>query len=63
MEVANELGVPLADEKTEGPSTILTFLGTVMDTNLGIARLPVDKLVDLLSLILSFFTEEKSNLA
>lgn len=27
-----ELGVPLAEEKTEGPSTQLTFMGIQLDT-------------------------------
>ena len=39
-----ELGVPLAPEKQEGPSTTLTFLGIEIDTVRQELRLPQDKL-------------------
>ena len=31
--VCNDLGVPLAQEKQEGPDTTITFLGITIDTN------------------------------
>ena len=40
-----ELGVPLAMEKLEGPSSCLTFLGIEIDTQVGVLRLPQDKLI------------------
>ena len=46
-----ELGVPLASEKIEGPSPILTFLGIEIDTREGILRLPADKLQRLISAV------------
>jgi len=42
--VCLHLGVPLAVEKVECPSTSLTFLGIVLDTVRMEARLPIDKL-------------------
>ena len=42
-----DLGVPLAEEKLEGPSECLTFLGIEIDTSLGILRLPAEKLARL----------------
>jgi len=39
-----ELGVPLATEKLEGPSTTLTFLGVEIDTTKMEIRLPDEKL-------------------
>ena len=39
-----ELGVPLATEKTVGPTTCLTFLGIKVDTDLLELRLPQEKL-------------------
>ena len=39
-----ELGVPLAMEKLEGPTHCLTFLGIEIDTQAGVLRLPTDKL-------------------
>ena len=39
-----ELGVPLATEKCEGPTSCLTFLGIELDTIAWSMRLPADKL-------------------
>ena len=39
-----ELGVPLATEKLEGPTTSLTFLGVVLDSARMEIRLPKEKL-------------------
>ena len=39
-----DLGIPLAEEKLEGPTTSLTFLGIVLDTSRMEIRLPADKL-------------------
>lgn len=41
--LANALGVPLAEGKTEGPTTRLTFLGIEIDTTAGMCRLPREK--------------------
>jgi hypothetical protein len=42
--LASSLGVPLAEEKVEGPLSCLTFLGIELDTVDLTARLPQDKL-------------------
>ena len=44
MEVLEQLGIPLALDKLEGPSHRLTFLGIILDTEQMQARLPEDKL-------------------
>ena len=41
--ICQELGVPLADNKTVGPTTLLTFLGLLIDTVNMIVKIPVDK--------------------
>ena len=41
------LGVPVAAHKTEGPSTVLAFLGILVDTGKFELRLPADKLARL----------------
>ena len=38
------IGIPLAPEKTEGPSQILSFAGIELDTTIMQARLPVEKI-------------------
>ncbi|MBC7643931.1 MAG: hypothetical protein H7123_02315, partial [Thermoleophilia bacterium] len=45
------LGVPIAPEKTEGPTTRLTFLGVELDTVAMTARLSESKLALLVSLL------------
>ena len=47
LSVFRYLGIPLAEEKTEGPSQVLAFLGILLDTIRCEARLPPDKLADL----------------
>ncbi|XP_062586413.1 uncharacterized protein LOC134248007 [Saccostrea cucullata] len=39
-----QIGVPLKQEKTVPPTTVLTFLGLEFDTNMMEIRLPIDKL-------------------
>ena len=42
--IAKKLGIPLAPEKQEGPSTVITFLGIELDSDRMEARIPRDKL-------------------
>ena len=55
-----ELGVPLAMEKLEGPSHSLTFLGIELDTICMEARLPDDKLTRIRTLLVSWLTKKKA---
>ena len=47
----NELGVPLAEEKTEGPSQILVFLGIELDTRDMVVRIPMQKIAEVIEKI------------
>ena len=51
LALCEELGVPVAEEKTEGPSTTLTFLGIKIVTTTLQLRLPQDKLQNLAGLL------------
>ena len=42
-----ELGVPLAEDKTLGPTTCLVYLGLEIDTSSMTVRIPSDKLQQL----------------
>ena len=44
LAVCEDLGVPLAMDKLDGPTQCLTFLGIEIDTQAGILRLSADKL-------------------
>ena len=47
LDTFDYLNVPVASEKVEGPSTVLTFLGLELDTEALEIRLPEDKLTAL----------------
>jgi hypothetical protein len=40
-----ELNIPIAEDKTVGPVTVLTFLGFVIDTAKMIVVIPEDKII------------------
>ena len=51
LQLCSELGLQVADEKTEGPATIITFLGIEIDCYRHQLRLPQEKLRDLTRLL------------
>ena len=59
LTLCSKIGVPIAEEKTEGPHQILTFLGIELDSNVMEARLPKDKLEKGQKMISEFMTKEK----
>ncbi|XP_041440120.1 uncharacterized protein LOC121400643 [Xenopus laevis] len=58
LSVFRRFGVPVAMEKTEGPSRILKFLGIEIDSDKMQCRLPQEKIVDL-KLVLNFALQQK----
>ena len=44
LHICNEIGLPMAADKTFGPTTCLTFLGIELDTVSEVARLPDEKI-------------------
>ena len=54
LRVFEMLGIPVAAHKTEGPSTVLVFLGILIDTQAFELRLPADKLARLQETIRSW---------
>ena len=54
LDICKVLGVPIAEEKTEGPATSLTFLGIEIDTDLLQLKLPSSKLSALLDMLSSW---------
>ncbi|KAM9324440.1 uncharacterized protein PAF06_000477 [Gastrophryne carolinensis] len=47
LEVFGAFGVPVAHDKTEGPATVIQFLGIEIDTVGRVCRLPREKIEDL----------------
>ena len=62
ISLCEQMGVPLAPEKTQGPATVLPFLGIILDTVQLEARLPDDKLAKCKSMIAEFLTRQKVSL-
>ncbi|XP_033745627.1 uncharacterized protein LOC117331141 [Pecten maximus] len=52
--IFNRLGIPMAKHKTCGLSTVMEYLGIVLDSGKMEARLPMDKLVRISELLNSF---------
>lgn len=50
-QAAQLVGIPLSPEKCEGPTTRMVFLGIELDSIEMSARLPADKLADLIALL------------
>jgi hypothetical protein len=51
LQICERLGLPMAVEKTEGPTTRLTFLGIEIDTEAMMIRLPEEQLLKLNQLL------------
>ena len=57
--IFSSLGVPLATEKTVGPSQCLTFLGIEIDATTQSIRLPLDKFEEISSLLRRWVDRKK----
>ena len=60
--VCKEMGVPLAEEKTEGPVPSITFLGLEIDAAQQLIRIPQEKLVKLRVIVESSCAARKMTL-
>ena len=59
VQTADRLGIPLAPDKLEGPTTRLVFLGILIDSNLMESSLPPDKLSELLAELQAWSSRKK----
>ena len=62
FQVCNDLGVPIAEEKTCGPTTSLIFLGLVIDTNDLTVKIPIENVRQLQALLLNCLRKNKVTL-
>ena len=60
QQLCDQLGIPLALEKVEGPADCLTFLGITLDTSTMEARLPVEKLKCIRTSIQQWLQQKKA---
>ncbi len=59
ISLCNFLGIPIATDKTFGPSTTLTFAGIELDSLRCQARLPRDKITKCIQFIANFLNLKK----
>ena len=57
--IMQQLNVPMAQDKTEGPSEVLVFLGLELDTNEMVVRIPSNKIKEVIAKIQSIL--DKNN--
>lgn len=57
-----EMNVPMADEKTVGPVSVLCFLGLELDSDEMVVRMPTDKIKEIIARIKLALTKEKVTL-
>lgn len=60
--LCKQVGIPIKHSKTVTPTMCLTFLGIELDTQLMLARLPVDKVHKIIALLQSFLSKSKVSL-
>ena len=57
-----QLGVPLAEEKTEGPTTKLTFIGLELDSQDMVVRLPQEKVNEIRAMLKTMLNKSRCTL-
>ena len=62
VNVCERMGVPIAHEKTEGPKTIIEYLGLTIDTDIFLNKIPIDKIVELKLNLLFVLNKKKVTL-
>ena len=62
FQVCNNLGVPIAEEKTCGPTTSFIFLGLVIDTKDLTVKIPIENVRQLQALLLNCLRKKKVTL-
>ena len=60
-QLCDMLGIPLASEKVEGPTSCLSFLGITLDTNRMEIRLPQDKLARIQEMLGRWLYKKKAS--
>ncbi|XP_060562711.1 uncharacterized protein LOC132722259 isoform X1 [Ruditapes philippinarum] len=58
----DDLNVPLADEKTEGPNKIMVFLGIELDTDKMQIRIPIEKITEVITKVREILNKKKASL-
>ena len=61
-QVCEEIQMPIAPEKLEGPATVVEFLGLMFDTDYMVICIPPDKLQDIMQIILKMVKKRNHKL-
>jgi len=60
--ICSELGVPINERKSEGPTTVMTFLGLVIDSDRMLICIPTPKTIELRALLTKYLDVKKNSL-
>ena len=60
--ICKEIGVPIADDKSIGPTTVLVFLGLELDSRTMTIRIPLHKINELRQILLTLLDKRKITL-
>ena len=59
-QVCNKIQMPITPEKSEGPATVVEFLGLTLDTDNMVICIPQDKLQDIAHIITKMVKTRKA---
>ena len=59
-QVCQEIQMPIAPEKSEGPASVVDFLGLTLNTNLMVIHIPQDKLTEMTQIINKMIKNRKA---
>lgn len=60
VNICDSFGIPLANEKTVGPTSVIEFLGITIDSVAMEFHLPMDKIIKMRSLIKKFLSKRRA---
>ena len=59
-DICQQIAMPIALDKAEGPTTVIEFLGLTIDSNLMVVRVPQDKLHDISAILTKMIRSRKA---
>ena len=60
MDICEQIAMPIALDKSEGPATVIEFLGLTTDSNLMVVHIPQDKLNDIFIILTKMIHSRKA---
>ena len=61
--ICDQIGMPVSQDKSEGPTQVIEFLGLMTDTIDMVVRIPKDKMQDITLILIHIFRKHKATMA